>query len=92
MIEIPLDEDGLQRILDALDTRIDFNDDETLRLVGGDFTLTTLLDFYSGYDSSKLSFDGYAGDTPVYSYPDTLYSTHDLIRILVEEIRRLRNG
>lgn len=54
MIEIPLDDDGLQRIEDAMAGAWAFDDDGNRYLKGGDYTLTQLLDWYSGYDPSKL--------------------------------------
>ncbi len=94
MIPIPLDAEGLQRIEDALNVSYAVDEDGTHSLVGGDFTLSTLLDWYSGYDESKLIHEGTAetfmGEVEMTTYPEPVYHPNDLIRVLVEEIRELR--
>src|SRR5690348_1074245 len=50
----PLDDDVLERPSEALNTCYgEMCEDGTHELVGGEFTLTQLLEFYSGYDRSK---------------------------------------
>lgn len=100
----PLDDLTLAHVEHALNTRRgDPAPDDAVTYVGGEFTLSALLDFLSGYDPDKsvlVSGDpdadypgaplGIGPETAVYMYPHALYSDHDLIRALVAEVRRLR--
>lgn len=94
----PVDDGALRAVLDAVNTHYGgLKEDGTHELVGGDFTLSQLLQFYSGYDESKneLIQEGDPNGTmweaaTIYRYPDPQYTTHDLIHALVDEIMRLR--
>jgi hypothetical protein len=92
---LSLDDTMLDQIEHALGTC--YKEFGSPELVGGDFTLSQLLDFYSGYDDSKSVLIGHGdpvglgiGDAPIYEYPDACYSQTDLIAALVAEVRKLR--
>jgi hypothetical protein len=78
--------DGAGRELDAFPV----DDDGNHTLVGGDFTLSKLLDFMSGSDPDRAHLIGYAGDVPIMEAWDQHYSVNDVIRALVAEVRSLR--
>jgi hypothetical protein len=91
----PVDESVLSLIEAALDTSLTFTgpDGEHLdepRRVGGEFGLHQLLDFYSGYDETKLIPEGHTAGMPWFTYPGELYCEVDVIRALIDEVRRLR--
>jgi hypothetical protein len=89
----PVDDDMLDRLEHALNTTVDPQHlDERGRWlrVGGEYTLSELLDFYSGYDKSKLIPVGPADLTDTFEYPDPIYHPSDVIRALVAEVRKLR--
>ena len=94
----PLDDDVLDRLLEALGTCYGpMREDGTHELVGGEFTLSQLLDFYSGYDRSKevdlgVGPDplGFGQDVQWTEYPDPVYSERDVMGALIHEVRRLR--
>lgn len=99
MIEIPLDDDGLQRLEDSMAGAWAFDDDGNRYLKGGDFTLHQLLEWYSEYDPALLISEGSRDidlgfgpmeDVECFTYPNPVYSEHDLIRALIKEVRRLR--
>jgi hypothetical protein len=94
----PLDDDVLDRLEEAIGTCYGPpGPDGGPTLVGGEFTLTTLLDFYSGYDPAK-EIDlgsgpdpmGFGGDVRWTEYPDACYSERDVMLALIHEVRRLR--
>lgn len=94
----PLGDDVLDRLEEALNTCYgSVQDDGTHELVGGEYTLTTLLNFYSGYDKSR-EIDLGVGPDPLglgtevqwTEYPDAVYSERDVMRALIQEVRRLR--
>lgn len=95
---LSLDDAMLDNVEAALKTCYGGKDEDgNQTLVGGDFTLHQLLDFYSGYDKSKLIFTGLGDpmglglqDAPIYEYPDPMYHPNDLIRALITEVRKLR--
>ena len=88
MARLPLDSDALELYLEALDSVIVDVDSEGNPVMSGEFTLSGLLDFYSGYDESQSEDVGVGGE--VFVYGDVLFSTDDLIRSLIGEIKRLR--
>ena len=96
----PLTDDVLDRLTEALNTCYgEARDDGTHELVGGEFTLTRLLDFYSGYDPAKEIDLGYHPDplgmgglVQWTEYPDAVYSERDVMRALIDEVRWLRQG
>lgn len=72
-------------------------DDTTLdaidrALQDSDYTLSDLLNFLSGYNPDQLELLEGTGwlDAPIYTYPEALYSEHDVIKALIAEVRRLR--
>lgn len=106
--DFPVDDATLLAVEHALGGALTFDrpddaapDDEGPWLVGADYSLSTLLDFLAGctgrdpneelIKAADPSLPGYAGAEIVY---DTRihYSEHDLIRALINEVRRLRHG
>ena len=76
-------------------------DDTTLDLIElsldatntGQTSLFSLLDMLSGYDPSKCVpvLDDRGNERPdLVEYPEQVYSVHDCVRALVDEVRRLR--
>lgn len=86
----PVDDSALDHILHSLNGSYAVDDDGTHHLVGADFSFSQLLDFYSGYDEANLVEEPYSPGSDVYSYTKPLYSSSDVIRALVLEIKRLR--
>jgi hypothetical protein len=93
----PVDDFTLDQLEHALNTCVEVLDDGSRKPVGGEFTLSTFLDFMSGYDKERSTFVGYAGDpvgfgeqVPIYESWDQHYSHETVIQALVAEIRRLR--
>lgn len=82
-LTVPLDDTSLTLLREALDACVD----EDGTVVGGEFTLSKLLHFWSGYDPTK---ETYEDDTAVYDHP-TLHYT-DVIRALIDELRATRAG
>lgn len=94
--DFPTDDDMLDRLDHALGTCWTYNDDGERVHHGGDYTLTELLDFLSGYDEALAvpleSAPGpFGGDVEWTEYPFPVYSERDVMRALVAEIRRLRS-
>lgn len=96
MTAFPVDDFTLDRVEEALNTSLGDRDPVTGRheRVGGEFTLSQLLDFYSGYDPTKIKQLSEPGDEPeVVEYVGgSVYHPHDVIRALIAEVRRLRAG
>lgn len=78
-------------------------DDETLALLDraldptptGRTSMGELLDLLSGYDPDKVVplLDGDGREVlDAVEYPHPIYHPHDVIRALVDEVRRLRAG
>lgn len=93
--DFPTDNAMLDRIEHALGTCWTYNDDGERVHHGGDYTLSELLDFMSGYDSSLAiplgTRPGLFGDDVEWSeYPFPVYTEHDVLRALLVEVRRLR--
>lgn len=88
---VPVDDSALCQIEHALDGTYAEGEDGNPELVGAGFTLTQLLDFWSGYDESRGVLKGRSGGVPLYVHPESVLSTTDLINALVAEIRRLRH-
>jgi hypothetical protein len=93
----PIDDLTLVLILDALDTCLTYDGPDGERLdephrINGAFGLHELMDFYSGYDETKLvpEDDNDIRSIPMFTYPDELYTEHDIIRALIAEVRRCR--
>jgi len=85
MSDFPVDEQALTFLKEALGTAYEVDEDGNHTLVGGDFSLYRLLEFYSGYDPSKLETEH-----GIDIYPESLYSLRDVIEALVDEVLRLR--
>ncbi len=85
MSEIPIDEEGLVRLEDAMRTKFRVDENGDHHLVDGEFTLATLLAFYSEYDPAKSIPEG---DGSVYD--GVIYGPTDVIKVLIAEVRRLR--
>lgn len=94
----PVDDTALDRLEHALGTSYGSIGPDGPELVGGEYTLNRLLEFYSGYDPSKLIDEGtgpspFGGEDVHWTfYPEPVYSDHDVIRALIEEVRRLRGS
>ncbi len=110
----PVTDDVLDTLEHSLDSCLTFDDEEGNplpsgegpRRVGADFGLPQLLNFYSGYDSTKSMLiqpgrdesdlpewergRGGWADAAIYEYPGPIYSRDDVIRALITEVRRLR--
>jgi hypothetical protein len=86
MSNFPVDEQALKLLKEALNTAYEVDEEGNHTLVGGDFSLYQLLEFYSGYDPKKLEQINDA----IAIYPDPVYSLRDVIEALVDEVLRLR--
>lgn len=90
----PVDDQTLNLVEEAINTHYgDVGEDGRHELVGGEFTLTQLLDFLSGYDPAKTKpmvnqYDTEIPDTV--EYPDPVYVPTAVIQALINEVRRLR--
>ena len=100
-LQVPLDDATLGAIEHALGTCYEVDEHGERRLVGGAYTLTTLLDWLSGcYDRPGTDRDDHPAfvrmediaGIPVYYDIRTHISRDDLIRALVAEVRRLRGA
>lgn len=87
MDSFPVDDAALNTIEAAIAVSYDFDDDGNRVLIGGDFTLDQLLDFYSGFNP-KTDLEPDDENNDYITIP--LYSRHDMILALIHEIRRLR--
>jgi hypothetical protein len=81
MMSFPVDDHVLTLLEDAMRGGFEVDPDGTHRLVGAEFTVNKLLDFYSGYNPENVVNEVYLG---------TLYTKDDVIRALIAEVRRLR--
>lgn len=96
LARFPVDDVTLDLIEHALGASLCFDSGDP-EVVGADMTLSDLLRFLSGYDPSKarLVAEGDPGipgigGAEVWEYPDPVYSEHDVIQALLDEVRRLR--
>ena len=78
----PIDDEVLNLLEDSMKAVYEVDADGTHHVVGADFTVNQLLDFYSGYDPDAVVNEEYYGP---------LYHIHDVVKALIEEVRRLRN-
>jgi hypothetical protein len=95
LAEFPVDDVTLNLVEHAIDAVAEVDEDGTHRLVNADMNLPQLLNFLSGYDESKLRQAMNEYDQPVpdiFEYPDAIYHPFDVIRSLIAEVRRLRDG
>ena len=87
---IPLDDTALDSIDHALNAVFTVDDTGKHHIQGAEYSLSQLLDFWSGYDPADGILDSYIDGIPVYLHEKPSYHEHDLIRALVAEVRRLR--
>ncbi len=91
-MKVPVDDISLSAILTALDYTLDWPEDAKEPQGIGEYSLTQLLNFWSGFDESKLiPIDDIAG-SPAFAYPDALLCEVDVIRALIYEVQRLRKS
>lgn len=76
-LHVPVDDTSLALIEDATNASLEINSDGEPAVIGAEFSMNRLLEFWSGYDADST-------DTPV------LLGRDDIIRALIGEIRRLR--
>lgn len=96
--EIPVDDTALDAIEHALDAGLTYEDGEP-KLVGADYNLTQLLDFWAGIDpNAKGEYIGHGDplgigiEAPMYDHTDHItLRESDVIRALITEVRRLRS-
>lgn len=91
----PVDDETLNVIRDSLDRVITgWDDDNNPICTGSPFSLDAVLNLLSGYDPALTvqmvnEYDQPIPDWYEYTGPG-IYHTHDVIRALIDEIRRLR--
>lgn len=90
----PVDDATLLAVEHALDTTLSYNEAGELVNVGSDYSMSQLLDLLSGVDPEKWKPAVNEYDTEI---PDMveytggpIYHTNDIIRALIDEVRRLR--
>lgn len=95
--QIPVDDFALDAIEASLSYYLerDYSEDADpsfpFKGAGAPYSLSTLLDFYSGVSEDDNVFEGYIRDIPLY-YNDTPHFTErDVIQALIDEVRRLRH-
>jgi hypothetical protein len=93
----PVDPETLNVVYDSMDrTVIGFTDSGEPIREGSPYTLDDVLNMLSGYDPalSVQSMNEYDQPIPdMYEYTGPgIYHQHDLIRALIDEIRRLREA
>lgn len=76
-LTIPVDDTSLALIEDATNATLEINSDGEPVVMGAEFSMNRLLEFWSGYNADST-------DTPV------LLTRDDIIRALIDEIRRIR--
>lgn len=87
----PVDDVALDALEHALGASMTYDDDGEPQIVGAEFDLHRVLDFYSGYDPEKVVPLDLDRDPPVYEYVGgCLYHPNDVIAALIAEVRRLR--
>jgi hypothetical protein len=77
---------ALDLLEDALNGAYDVDKDGNLALVGAEFTLHQLLDFWSGYDATQEE----QIDEMTSIYPHPVLHPNDVIAALIAEVRELR--
>lgn len=90
----PVDDIMLNAVEHALGGALESDSDGNLQLVGSDYSLSTLLDFLSGYNPEQVipyeDEDLHTWDDVVEYIGGALYHEHDIIQALIDEVRRLR--
>lgn len=93
----PVDEETLNVIYDSMNrVVVGFDDNNEPIRDGSPFSLEDVLNMLSGYDPSLMvqavnEYDQPIPDIYEYTGPG-IYHQHDLIRALIDEIRRLRSS
>lgn len=92
--KVPVDDGALNLLEEALDYHFVGQDENGDPVGSGDFSLYQLLEFWSGYDSTKEVDEGFTenGVRMTYYSGGPILTHKDVILALIEEIRRLRNG
>lgn len=90
-ISVPVDDAALNAIEHALKGAYTVENGEH-RLVGADYSLTQLLDFWSGRDPGTDTLIGYEGEMPIYEASGPVLGLHDVIGALVAELRLTREA
>ncbi len=91
-MKVPVDDVSLSAILTALDYTLEWPEDAEEPKGIGEYSLNQLLNFWSGYEESKLiPIEDIAG-SPAFTYPEPLLCETDVIRALIHEIQRLRKN
>lgn len=85
MDSFPVHDQALKMLKEALNTAYEVDKDGNHTLVGGDFSLYQLLEFYSGVDTTKFE-----DEHGILVYPEPVYGLRDVIEALVDEVLRLR--
>ena len=95
---VPVDEIALSQLEHAMGAMLTFHAEdgtplEDPRVVGAEYTLNTLLEFWSGTRGDPDGVIRQVGEyhSPVYYDPRPQYSPPDVIRALIAEVRRLRD-
>lgn len=94
----PVDDETLNVVYDSMNRVVAHVTDSGEHVYTDDsapFSLAQVLDMLSGYDETKVVQAVNEYDQPIpdiYEYPGAVYHPHDLIRALIDEIRRLRRG
>lgn len=93
--EFPVDDGALNAIELSLGYYLerDYEDDSDFPFkgAGAPYSLSQLLDFYSGHSEDDNVFEGYIGTIPLYVNEKPHYTEKDVIQALIDEVRRLRN-
>lgn len=84
--DFPVDDLTLELIEDSLKGSFVVDDDGNHVLVGGDFTFSQLLDFFSGYDPANVE----TADGDIDTHQCQIYHYTDVIQAMINEIRVLR--
>jgi hypothetical protein len=89
---LPVDDEALSHYKHALGASFALDEEGNHIVVGAEFTINDLLDFYSGFDpETDTMFEGFVGGMEMTSATKPVYSEKDLICALIGEIERLRS-
>lgn len=90
---VPVDDDSLDLIEEALNYTIVGRDEEGNPVGSGEFNMHQLLDFWSGKDESKFEDQGETNGVRFKVYRGGYLLDHtSVIRALIDEVRRLRGA
>lgn len=96
---VPLDDVALAQLEHALGASLTFDAEDGSqldepRVIRAEYTLNTLLEFWSGTrddpDGVVRQVGDYTGPVPIYYDPRPQYSPQDVMLALINEVRRLR--